>query len=277
MIGVTEYFANLRIGNHRLPCPICDKGARDDALSITITAPGKGFYRCFRCSWAGRIGEKSHQPAKRTQRKPDQNKLDRIKALIARSKPIRGTICEKYLNSRAIELPPSGGLFDDNALRYVQDCWHWPTQQKHPAMVAPITDTITNKLIGAHQTFIKPDGSGKIDHPKARLYFGLKAGGVVRLTGDEDVTCGLAIAEGIETACSGIMAGYPTWACLDAGNLSEFALLDGIESLTILADDDSAGLSAATKCASRWAEREVWIAAPTKGDWNDYLKGQVNE
>ena len=252
MIDITplEY---LPIGKHRLPCPECRKGPRDDALSVTITAPGEGVYQCFRCEWARRIGKTTQQPIQRTEKLPDRSKLDRVRKLIDRSKLIRETIAEIYLNRRAIGLPPPGGLLDDLALRFVSDCWHWPTQRKHPAMVAPITDAITHKLIGAHQTFIKPDGSGKIDHPKARLYFGPKDDGVVRLTADEDVTIGLAIGEGIETCLSGLMAGYPTWACLDKGNLKKFPVLEGIECLTILADNDEAGLKAANKCARRCA------------------------
>ena len=99
------------------------------------------------------------------------------------------------------------------------------------------------------------------------------------MTGDADVTMGLAIGEGIETTLTALVAGYPAWALLDAGNLAAFPVLPGIESLTILADHDEAGRRAATTVARRWhaAGRDVHVwAAPTgsrKGfDANDRLR-----
>jgi hypothetical protein len=255
---------HLSIGKNRLPCPECGKGPRDTALSVTITALGEGMFQCFRCGWSGRIGGQSSIPLTRTET-PKPDKLPSIKKLIARSEPIRGTSAEKYLNNRSIELT---ALFDDQALRFVRDCFHWPTGKEYPTMVGIITNAVTNDIQAVHQTFLSHDGT-KADIDKPRLYFGPKAGGVVRLAADEDVTYGLSIAEGIETAFAGLIAGYPTWACLDAGNLAAFPVLDGIEALTVLADDDLAGTTAAKQCAERWAVQEVRIAMTKRGDWND--------
>ena len=53
-------------------------------------------------------------------------------------------------------------------------------------------------------------------------------------------------------------------AVLDADNLDLLPVLDGIEALTILADDDDAGRDAARKCAARWqavgCEARIWSA-----------------
>lgn len=72
------------------------------------------------------------------------------------------------------------------------------------------------------------------------------------------------------------MAGLPTWAAIDAGNLKEFPVLDGIETLWICADNDRAGLEATEQLAQRWraARREVRILAPKKpgADFNDVVK-----
>jgi hypothetical protein len=52
---------------------------------------------------------------------------------------------------------------------------------------------------------------------------------------------------------------------MDAGNLANFPVLEGIESLTIFADRDQSGTGqgAAAECADRWldAGREVRIFA----------------
>jgi phage/plasmid primase-like uncharacterized protein len=79
-----------------------------------------------------------------------------------------------------------------------------------------------------------------------------KAGGVIRLWPDEAVAEGLAIAEGIETALSAAHAFTPIWSCIDAGNLGNFSALPGIVCLSIVADNDPSGVSAAQKCANQW-------------------------
>lgn len=117
-----------------------------------------------------------------------------------------------------------------------------------------------------HRTWIRPDGSGKAAIDPARLWWPgqQKAGGVIRLWPDDEVTTGLAIAEGIENALVAAR-GFPlVWACADAGNLKSFPVLPGIEALTIVADHDPAGVGAAQDCARRWREAgaEVRIFLP---------------
>jgi hypothetical protein len=210
---------------------------------------------------------------------PDPDKADRIARLLARSVPIRGTLAETYLRSRGVEPDAVASLLDPDALRFVPDAWHWPTQARIPAMVAPVVGITSNRLQALHLTFIRPDGSGKAEVEKARLYFGPKASGCVKLTPDEEVTTGLAVGEGIETTLAAMLAGFPGWATLDAGNLSAFPVLPGIETLTVLADHDPAGAGAAERAATRWddAGREVRMwSAPAKSrkgyDLNDLLK-----
>jgi DNA primase len=66
------------------------------------------------------------------------------------------------------------------------------------------------------------------------------------------------------------------WSTIDAGNLSDWPVLNGIESLTIFADNDDAGIGAARACASRLREagREVRIRTPLKAghDINDIAR-----
>nr|WP_255607903.1 toprim domain-containing protein [Ancylobacter sp. Lp-2] len=81
---------------------------------------------------------------------------------------------------------------------------------------------------------------------------GYPSTGVVRLSSDDTVTSGLAIAEGIETALATPFR--PILACLVANNLAAFPVLGGIEALTIFADNDASGTGerAALTCAERW-------------------------
>ena len=107
---------------------------------------------------------------------------------------------------------------------------------------------------------------------------GATAGQCVKLTPNEDVVEGLGIAEGIETALAIMRVGFrPIWACASTSIMKPFPVLDGIETLTIFADNDAsgAGLTAARECVARWrlAGREVRVFMPRERghDWNDVV------
>jgi phage/plasmid primase-like uncharacterized protein len=187
-------------------------------------------------------------------------------------KPLAGTVGETYLQHRACVVPPA-----DGDLRFHPAAWHWPTKTERPALVALLTDAETGEARSLHFTFLRPDGLGKTEAEPARLLLPRhrKAGAVCRLWPDEAVTTGLCLAEGLETALSAAHAFVPVWAAIDAGNLAGLAALPGVESLTIVADHDDAGINAAGQCAARWsaAGREVRIAMPEQPgqDVNDLV------
>jgi putative DNA primase/helicase len=144
-------------------------------------------------------------------------------------------------------------------------------------MLALMTDPVSGAACGVHRTFLAIDGSGKAppgpNGEPAKMMLG--RAGVVRLVPDEDVTMGLGIAEGIETALA-VMQGFgwrPVWAAASAGAVRAFPVLPGIECLTVFADADGPGLQAARACCRRWADagREARMLAPPAGDWNDAL------
>ena len=264
-----------RPGNHRLPCPQCNKGPRDEALSCTVEPDGRAVYLCFRCGLKGVDGEFQRGEIPQRRKPCTKHKTERAIDLIKRAVPATGTLVETYLASRGLTLPPTSPLL------YLAGAYHWPTGLRLPAMLAPIVNIHTNEIQAAHLTFLKADGTGKANVSTPRLYVGPKSGGCVKLTPDDAVEYGLALAEGVETALVGVAAYYPTWACLDAGNLAAFPALNGITSLTVLADNDGAGMKAAHEVAQRWKDagkRVRVIAPPEKGtDWNDAIQGAAHD
>lgn len=169
-------------------------------------------------------------------------------------------------------IPPA-----DGDLRFHPALPHPPSGHKGPALVALLTDAVDKTPRTLHRTWIRPDGTkAPIDPPRMLLGGHRKAGAVCRLWPDEDVTHGLAVAEGIETTLSVAHAGGPVWACIDAGNLADFPVLPGIECLTIAADHDPAGIAAANTCAARWAAagRGVFVVLPPGAgrDLNDVAR-----
>jgi hypothetical protein len=124
--------------------------------------------------------------------------------------------------------------------------------ERWPAMLALMTDPATGEACGIHRIFLTRDGRGKARGPMPAKMMAGRAG-VVRLVPDEDLTMGLGIAEGIETALS-VMQGFgwrPIWAATSAGMIRTFPVLPGIGALTIFADADGAGMDAAKLCAAR--------------------------
>lgn len=200
---------------------------------------------------------------------------DRLQALWDSSVPLRGTIGEHYLLARGCAIPPA-----DGDVRFNPCVWHWQQRDKLPALVSRITNVVTGAPMSLHYTFLAADGKGKADIANPRLFAAgyAKGGGCVRAWPDSDVDVRLGIGEGIETVLSIAYVRPPVWACLDTGNLATFPVLDGIEALTIVADNDEngAGQRAAEACATRWHEagRAVDICmSPVVGeDLNDVVQ-----
>jgi putative DNA primase/helicase len=138
-----------------------------------------------------------------------------------------------------------------------------------PCIVAVMTDPLTGEPTGGiSRTSIYE--CQKIGKAK-----GLGPAGIVRLTPDEEVTTGLHIAEGLETALDAMSRDLrPMWSCGSTSIMAKLPVVGGIECLTILADHDEngAGERAALELAQRWREagREVLAVAPAApGDFND--------
>jgi hypothetical protein len=181
-----------------------------------------------------------------------------LAAIWARTQPLPGTLGETYLHYRRGVIPPA-----DSDVRYLP-----PTGDYPPSLCSLVTDAATAKPMTLHFTRLRADGLGKAgtDRDKLLLKGHRKAGGVIRIWPDEAVTHGLGIAEGIESALCAAHLFTPVWATVDAGNMRTMPVLDGIESLVVIADHDLAGLDAARAVARRWrdAGREVRVlCSPT--------------
>ncbi|TDH59808.1 hypothetical protein E2C06_25535 [Dankookia rubra] len=184
-----------------------------------------------------------------------------------------GTLVEAYLGSRGLALPA------DAPLRFHPCAWRNRVGgPPGPAMMALMTSPETGSPCGVHVTYLQPDGQGK--SPSARAKVMLGTAGVICLTPGAEVTLGLGLAEGIETALATVQrTGWrPVWAAASAGGIRRFPVLPGIECLTVFADADEAGMEAARACCRRWtvAGREARVLAPPTGDWDDALLPQVS-
>ena len=266
---------DTRPGQHRAACPMCKKQGRDTALSVKIDADGGWVAHCHRCAFvANAVGTRQEgvQPTITVAPLPVQQ--DELSAqwreFWDECAPLAGTLADAYLQHRRCLVPPV-----DADLRFHPKAWHAHEKKYLPCLVSLLTDALDRTPRSLHFTYLRADGKGKadIERPRLLLRGHRKAGAVIRLFPDDCVTTGLAIAEGVETALCAARAFAPVWSCVDAGNLSTFPALPGVESLTIFADHDKAGLGAAHNCARLWIEagRHARIVVPKQygHDWAD--------
>lgn len=253
-------------------CPVC---GYPNALRLT-EKDGKLLWHCHACGNSKAIGAflrdqyQAQLPAVRRKViiRPDTNKAAFIRKIWQQTQPAAGTEVEHYLNQRGLigSIPPT--------LRYLPNCLHTPTGNRFMAMIAAVTLWPSREVIAIHRTYLKSDGSGKIEHPQSRMILGSNNGGAVRLAPHTDK---LGLAEGIETALSVQQAaGLPMWACLSTSGLQNLIVPDNIREVVICADHDPPGLKAAYAAADRLTHfgKQVKIALPPRAgyDFNDTLK-----
>jgi hypothetical protein len=245
-------------------------GIGGDALDLVKHLRGCSMKEAIEWATAWLGAAPAEPPAPRPRPAPARPASTLPAAIWAEAHALPDSLAAKYLAARGC-----GGVATD-ALRFHPACPRGQEGERLPAMLGLMTDPITNAPTGIHRTFLRPDGSGKIEHGTAKMMLG--NAGVIRLIPDTDVTIGLGLVEGIETGLALIsLAGWrAVWACGSAGGIAKFPVLAGIETLTIFPDRDDAGAGqkAAEECAARWCDagREAQMIWPPAGaDWLDAL------
>jgi hypothetical protein len=191
--------------------------------------------------------------------------------LIAMCQPIGGTLVEAYLRGRGIT-----ALHGCGSLRFHSRCYYRPDEhsptETWPAMVAAVTD-LTDKITGAHRTWLAPDGSDKAPIDIQRKAMGDLLGHAVRFGLSGDV---LAAGEGIESVLSAreVMPGMPTAAALSAAHLAAIQFHDALRRLYIVRDNDRAGDGARNTLIERAhaVGIEAIALSPMLGDFNEDLR-----
>jgi len=191
--------------------------------------------------------------------------------LFTMSRPIMGTIVEKYLRSRGIT-----PLHGTGSLRFHPRCYHQPNEYSPteiwPAMIAAVTD-LDGKITGAHRTWLNPSGRDKAPVETPRRALGHLLGNAVRFGVAGEMK---AAGEGIETILSlrSVLPSMPMVAALSAAHLGQLLFPDTLRRLYIARDNDPAGDCAMATLVDRAREAgiEAITLSPQLGDFNEDLR-----
>jgi len=245
-------------------------GGNGDALDLIAAVLGKSLGGAI--AWSRRWLGIDEGRAELQRRSPAPKCSDFWRGPWQASRPISGTLAERYLASRNLRfVDPQGRI-----LRFTERHARRNSGgeiEHHPAMLALLRDVHTGRAGGLINVYLRSDGSDRLRDLKGKTTWGRAAGSAVMLSGFDGPVHGLTICEGVETGIGLLMAGLaPVWCCGGAGNLASFPVLSGIECLTVAGDADKPGRRAAAIAAERWrnAGREVAIVAPPIGDWADH-------
>jgi DNA polymerase I-like protein with 3'-5' exonuclease and polymerase domains len=257
----------------KINCPFHD----DRTPSCQLYADG--HYHCFGCGAHGMIAEDMDLPddvlARAADVKDDTGTLERGLELWDESKPITGTLAERYLaDTRKLDLaalPADIGA----VLRFHPRCPFGANGARHPCLIALFRDVESDVPAGIHRIGLTPDAKklkrltlGRWPSPRA-----------IKLW---PVTHKLTIGEGIETVLGAITLSAihrdaptpPAWAMGPKTDIARFPVLP-IKALTVLVDrGDPAALDGAVECAKRYAEAGIcarWLRTVHVKDFNDLV------
>jgi putative DNA primase/helicase len=239
-------------------CRGCNRGGGGVQLVMHIKRLGYKEATALIDSALGRVPTTPAKPNGDSAPKP----LDPMKPWRTALADLSHTQALAYLGARLILPTP----LEARSLRAHPSLWHWPSSSSLPAMVARVTLHDGTELT-SHSTFLKPDGSGKADVERPRLFAKcdtIRGGGVwFGAARPEDW---LLVCEGIETWISAarlyrVEVGA---AALSATGLRLLVLppLPLAKRIRIFADHDPDGLAAAVIARARWTAegRQVVIS-----------------
>jgi hypothetical protein len=251
----------------RIECPFCND-------SRTKANQGKPVFRvwlqhdfltysCAHCDAKGFLHAKNSLPIpiekiaemrRESERKAEEHRKERLgtaRWLWRISRPIGGSIAERYLRSRAIAGPLPA------TLRFLPATDKYP----EPAMIAAFgfprepepgrLEIAESEVAAVQLTRLKPDGSGKADIEPAKMCIGTAPGIPIVLAPPNDALA-IAITEGIEDALSAHqLLGVGAWSATGAKKFEALAanVPAYIETVHIFTDNDLDGLRGAQALA----------------------------
>ena len=252
------------------PCPVKGHGkGRGDLRPSLSVSDGKRtvVFHCFAgckprdviTALNSLVPADSQRPAftnRSTPLAPSQAKTTSALArkLWQSSTAVAGTPAETYLRSRRLPTAPPA------TIRFLPS-YRYDKSLRLPCLIAAV-QAPSRAIVAVQLTFLDPSGLHKARVPHPRRAIGLLGDGLLRLAPAVEH---IGLAEGFETAWAASMLHdeIPVWATLGADRYPIVTLPPIVRRVTIFADYDARGLSAALSFFEHRRELEVWIATPT--------------
>jgi hypothetical protein len=236
-----------RPGTHRLPCPDCNKGKRDDALAVTVEQDGGAVWYCHRCGLrGGSRGERiegrgrPNQPTAPKPPKPDRS-ADALELWHSRV-PVDGTPAETYLRGR--KLDPALLATDPPGWPETLG-WHGDADgYGNGALLVAVNDATHGCVRAVQRVFLRADGTAqrKPNGDKRKMALGPLKGNAARLSCWPHPDGWWGLAEGAETALAARqLLGVPVWAAISAGNMPNVRPPHWARHTILFADNDDSG------------------------------------
>ena len=167
--------------------------------------------------------------------------------------PVAGTPAETYLRARRLPSTPPP------TIRFLPS-YRYDETRRFPCLIAAV-QAPSRAVVAVQLTFLDPSGLRKAEVPHPRRAIGPLGDGLLRLAPAAEH---IGLAEGFETAWAASLLHdeFPVWATLGADRYAIVTLPPVVRRVTIFADYDAPGLSAALSFFEHRPELEVWIATP---------------
>ncbi|RWM85615.1 MAG: DNA primase [Mesorhizobium sp.] len=205
---------------------------------------------------------------------------DAARRLFAMSKPAAGTLAERYLAGRGIQL-----ACRERSLRFHPGCYYRDLGTGEtltlPALIAAVIG-LDGRITGLQRTYLSPGldpsgevGKAQVADPRRSLghllgngiWLGLEPGMPIPV---------MAAGEGLETMASlrTVMPSLPVAAATSANHLAGLFFPPGCRRLYIAADADAAGRHGIERLGRRAGEAGILalVLRPQLGDFNDDLR-----
>jgi hypothetical protein len=204
---------------------------------------------------------------------------DAARRLFAMSKPIAGTLADRYLAGRGIMLTAR-----ERALRFHPGCYYRDlvtgATQTLPALIAAVAG-LDGRITGLQRTYLSsgldPGGVSKANVADPRRSLGHIFGNGIWLGLDPGMPVPvMAVGEGLETMASlrTVMPALPVAAATSANHLAGLVFPPGCRRLYIAADADAAGRHGIERLSQRAGAAGILtlVLRPQLGDFNDDLR-----
>jgi hypothetical protein len=205
--------------------------------------------------------------AKKAQNEHDKAQRIRIAdKMWSMAYPLKGTVGEAYLNSRAIFLENN-----HKNIKFHPRAINKELGKELPILMFVVTEVPGSELKAIHRIYLKEDGSGKADVNNPKMALGDIVGSAIWFGRPGPLLC---IAEGPENALSILSLGYDfVCSTIVANNFPNVQIPKYVKQVILFPDNDKAGRTNATKAKARIKAMglDVAVIYPKEGDFNDLL------